>query len=310
MAVMICGSLAYDFVMVFEGRFKDHILPDRIHMLSVSFLVPQLRRNFGGVAGNIAYNLAMLGVESEMLATVGEDFDAYDSWLEKCGVSRRYVERIAGTYTAQAYITTDLDDNQITAFHPGAMAHTGSLHVPSDLGLRLGLVGPHGRDAMIQRADEFVAAGVPFIFDGGQAMPMFDGADLLRFIEKATWIVVNDYESQLLEERTGLTPSQIASRCDAYIVTRGGKGSQIHAEGTIYDIPVVSADVVADPTGCGDAYRAGIIFGLERGLDWPTTGRIASLVASIKVAHHGTQTHALTLQDVENRFHAVFGYRF
>jgi len=310
MSVMICGSLAYDYVMVFEGRFKDHILPDRIHMLSVSFLVPQLRRNFGGVAGNIAYNLALLGVESEMLATVGDDFDAYEKWLEKCSVSCRYVERIENTYTAQAYITTDLDDNQITAFHPGAMGFTGSFNVPRDAGVTLGLVGPHGRDAMIQRADEFAAAGIPFIFDGGQAMPMFDGADLLRFIEKASWVVVNDYESQLLEERTGLSASQIAARCRAYIVTRGGKGSQIHADGVLHEIPVVAPDRVADPTGCGDAYRAGIIFGLERGLDWPTTGRIASLIAAIKVAHHGTQTHTWSPGELEDRFHATFGYRF
>jgi adenosine kinase len=310
MPVMLCGSLAFDTVMVFKGRFQEHILPDRIHMLSVAFLVPEMRRNFGGVAGNIAYNLSLLGESSEILATVGEDFAPYAAWLDRCGISRRFVTTVPDTYTAQAFITTDLDDNQITAFHPGAMSHSGTVSVPTSAGVRLGLVGPDSREGMMQHAAEFKAAGIPFIFDVGQGLPMFDGAELLQFIEQADWVVVNDYEGQLLEERTGLSSSDIAQRCRAYIVTRGAQGSVVYAEGAVHDIPVVSPERIADPTGCGDAYRAGLIFGLVNALDWTTTARIASLIGSIKIAHHGTQNHHFTLEDIKDRFEAVFGYRF
>jgi len=310
MPVMLCGSLAFDTVMVFKGRFQEHILPDRIHMLSVAFLVPEMRRNFGGVAGNIAYNLSLLGESSEILATVGEDFAPYAAWLDRCGISRRFVTTVPDTYTAQAFITTDLDDNQITAFHPGAMSHSGTVSVPTSAGVRLGLVGPDSREGMMQHAAEFKAAGIPFIFDVGQGLPMFDGAELLQFIEQADWVVVNDYEGQLLEERTGLSSSDIAQRCRAYIVTRGAQGSVVYAEGAAHDIPVVSPERIADPTGCGDAYRAGLIFGLVNALDWTTTARIASLIGSIKIAHHGTQNHHFTLEDIKDRFEAVFGYRF
>jgi adenosine kinase len=310
MPVMLCGSLAFDTVMVFKGRFQEHILPDRIHMLSVAFLVPEMRRNFGGVAGNIAYNLALLGESSEILATVGEDFAPYASWLDRCGVSRRFVATVPDTYTAQAFITTDLDDNQITAFHPGAMSHSGTVSVPTGAGVRLGLVGPDSRDGMIQHAAEFKAAGIPFIFDVGQGLPMFDGAELLHFVEQADWVVVNDYEGQLLEERTGLAAEDIARRCRAYVVTRGAQGSVVYADGTVYDIPVVPPERIADPTGCGDAYRAGLIFGLVNGLDWATTARLASLIGAIKIAHHGTQNHRFTLDEIKDRFATVFGYRF
>jgi len=310
MPVMLCGSLAFDTVMVFKGRFQEHILPDRIHMLSVAFLVPEMRRNFGGVAGNIAYNLSLLGESSEILATVGEDFAPYAAWLDRCGISRRFVTTVPDTYTAQAFITTDLDDNQITAFHPGAMSHSGTVSVPTSAGVRLGLVGPDSREGMMQHAAEFKAAGIPFIFDVGQGLSMFDGAELLQFIEQADWVVVNDYEGQLLEERTGLSSSDIAQRCRAYIVTRGAQGSVVYAEGAAHDIPVVSPERIADPTGCGDAYRAGLIFGLVNALDWTTTARIASLIGSIKIAHHGTQNHHFTLEDIKDRFEAVFGYRF
>ena len=310
MTVMICGSLAYDTVMVFDGHFKDHILPDRVHMLSVAFLVPQLRRNFGGVAGNIAYNLSLLGVPAQMLATVGDDFDSYEAWMRDHGVSLEYVRRIPGTYTAQAFITTDLAANQITAFHPGAMQYSSELEVPRDAGVTLGLVGPDSRAAMIGHARQFAEAGIPFIFDVGQGLPLFSAAELNQFIDEASWVVVNDYEGQLMQERTGLGPAGIAARCQAYIVTQGAKGSRIYADGQVTDIGVVTARQVVDPTGCGDAYRAGLIYGLTRGLDWPTTGRIASLLGAIKIASHGTQAHRFTMAELADRFHAEFGYHF
>jgi adenosine kinase len=310
MSVMICASIAYDTVMVFDGRFKEHILPDRIHMLSVSFLVPQMRRNFGGVGGNIAFNLALLGVQPKLMGTVGDDFDPYEAWMRQNGLALDHVRRIPGTYTAQAFITTDLDDNQITAFHPGALQHAGEFSVPRDAGITIGLVGPDSRDAMIAHAQQFADAGIPFIFDVGQGLPMFSGEDLRSFIREATWVIVNDYEGQLIQERTGLSATQIASRCSAYIVTRGAEGSRIYAGGKVGEIPAVAPTHVVDPTGCGDAYRAGIIYGLMHGLDWETTGRLASLLGSIKIAHHGTQTHRFGLEEIQGRFHHAFGYRF
>ena len=308
MTALICGSLAYDTVMVFDGRFKDHILADRVHMLSVSFLVPQMRRNYGGCAGNIVFSLKLLGVDGHALATVGDDFDPYETWMRRNGLSLDYVRRIPGTYTAQAFITTDLDDNQITAFHPGAMQHSGELTVPTDVGISLGLVGPDSREAMLRHSEQFATAGIPFIFDVGQGLPMFGGADLERFIELASWMIVNDYEGELVQQRTGMTPAQIAARCKAYIVTRGAAGSTVYAEGKAIDIPAARAERVVDPTGCGDAYRAGLIYGIGRGLDWATTGRVASLLGAIKVAHHGTQAHGADLADLGGRFQSAFGY--
>jgi adenosine kinase len=309
MTALISGSLAYDTVMVFNGRFRESILPDKIHMLNVSFLVPGLRRNFGGCAGNIAYNAALLGVESRVIAAVGDDFDSYETWMRRHGLSLDYVRRIPGMYTAQAYITTDLDDNQITAFHPGAMEKSGELEFPKDAGITIGIVGPDSRDAMIRRAQQLADAGVPFIFDPGQGLPLFGGQDLENFVDQATWVVVNDYEGQLVQERTGLTPDAIAARCKAYIVTRGGNGSTVHVGGRRIEIPSVKAQSVVDPTGCGDAYRAGLLYGLQRGLDWESTGRIASLMGSLKIAHAGTQTHEFTYDEIAARFHDAFGYK-
>jgi adenosine kinase len=308
MTVMICGSMAYDTVMVFEGRFKDHILPDRIHMLSVAFLVPRLRRNFGGVGGNIAYNLRLLGLDCHVLATVGEDFDPYEAWMRRHQLSLEYLRRIPDTYTAQAFITTDLDDNQITAFHPGAMQHAGELEVPRDAGVTFGLVGPDSREAMVRHAQQFADLRIPFIFDVGQGLPMFGGAELELFIAQASWVIVNDYEAELIQQRTGLNAEGIAARCQAYIVTQGAKGSRIYAGGEVHAVPAVRPDQVVDPTGCGDAYRAGIIYGLTQGLDWPTTGRIGSLMGALKVAHHGTQLHHPSREDIAARFRATFGY--
>ena len=308
MSVLICGSIAYDTIMVFDGRFGDHILPDRVHSLSVAFVVPALRRNFGGCGGNIAYNARLLGLPVRLLGAVGDDFGEYRAWLHGHGVNLDHVRAFPGTYTAQAYITTDVDANQITAFHPGAMAHAHEIAIPADGSVKLAIVAPDGRAAMVGHARALKAAGVPFLFDPGQNLPMFDGDDLKGFLKQASWLVVNDYEAALVEERTGLTPEAIASELKAYIVTRGAQGSTIYADGTRHDIPAVAAERVADPTGCGDAYRAGLIFGLTHGLPWPKTGRIASLLGSIKIAHHGTQSHSPDLAEIRRRYEAAYGH--
>ena len=307
MTALVCGSVAYDNVMVFPGRFREHILPDRIHMLNVAFLVPSLRRNFGGCAGNIAYNLGLLGVPGLPMATVGRDFGAYADWMRATGVDASQVRVIDDEYTAQAFITTDLDDNQITAFHPGAMNHSHLNRVSQVPGCTLGVVAPDGRQGMVEHARQFAEAGIPMLFDPGQGLPMFDGPELLDFIDQAAWVAVNDYEGQLLCERTGLTHREIASRVRALVVTRGAEGSVIHADGREYVIPAARPDAVADPTGCGDAYRAGLVYGLQQGLDWETTGRVASLMGAIKVAHAGTQSHSFGLDELRDRFRAAFG---
>jgi adenosine kinase len=293
--------------MVFHGRFRDHILPDRIHLLNVSFLVPSLRRNFGGCAGNIAYNLALLGGAGAPMATVGHDFAPYANWLRVRSVDLAHVRTVEHEYTAQAFITTDLDDNQITAFHPGAMSQSHLNRVPDGGGITLGVVAPDGRDGMVQHAAQFAEAGIPLLFDPGQGLPMFDGPQLLDFVAKSTWIAVNDYEAQLLMERTGLTLAEVARRVRALVVTRGAEGSVIHADGREIQIPAARPEAVVDPTGCGDAYRAGLIFGLQNGLDWETTGRVASLMGAIKIAHSGTQHHRFTRDEFEDRFRAAFG---
>jgi adenosine kinase len=307
MTALICGSVAYDTVMVFEGRFKDHILPDRIHMLNVAFLVPGLRRNFGGCAGNIGYNLKLLGGDGRIMAAVGNDFAPYRAWLADCGISTQFVRELDDEYTPQAYITTDADNNQITAFHPGAMNRAHVNRVPLDAGIKLGIVAPENRDGMIQHAEQFAAAGIPFIFDPGQGMTLFDGAELARFIDQATWVAANDYEASLLCERTRMTPEQIAAKVKAFIVTRGAEGSHIYAGGRRHEIPSCRPRAVADPTGCGDAYRAGLLYGLQKGLDWPQIGRVASLMGAIKIEKHGTQNHRFTFSDFSARFQDSFG---
>ena len=307
MTALICGSVAYDTVMVFDGRFRDHILPDRIHMLNVAFLVPALRRNFGGCAGNIAYNLKLLGGKGRVMATVGSDFGPYKAWMYDCGLSTDLIRQLDAEYTAQAYITTDADNNQITAFHPGAMNHASMNHVPRDAGISLGIVAPESRDGMLQHALEFSAAGIPFIFDPGQAMTLFDGAELQQFLKMATWVATNDYEASLLAERVGKRIEDIAPGVKALIVTRGGEGSYIYADGQRIDVPAAKAAQAADPTGCGDAYRAGLLFGLQRGYDWHTTGRIASLMGALKIEHHGTQTHRFSMDQFRSAYRANFG---
>jgi adenosine kinase len=307
MSALICGSLAFDTIMVFPDRFRHHILPDKLHMLNVAFLVPELRREFGGCAGNIAYNLRLLGAPGYPMGTVGQDFGPYYERLQTLGISDRYIRQISSTYTAQAYITTDLDDNQIIAFHPGAMNHAHENHVPMDADITLGIVAPDGREGMIQHACEFVEAGIPFIFDPGQGMPMFNGEELRHFIAQASYIAVNEYEAAMLQERTGLSQEQIASQVQAYITTQGSQGSIIIAQGERLQIPSVPAAQVVDPTGCGDAYRAGLIYGLLQGLDWETTGRIASLLGSLKVAQAGPQNHRFTLAEFQGAYKAAFG---
>ena len=293
--------------MVFEGRFKDHILPDQIHILNVAFLVPQLRREFGGCAGNIAYNLRLLGDEGVPMATVGRDFAPYAAWMRETGVPADHVRVIESEHTAQAFITTDLDDNQITAFHPGAMQHAHLNQVGAASGLALGIVAPDGRDGMVQHAAQFAAAGIPFIFDPGQGLPMFGGEELRAFVEQATWVAVNDYEWQLMQQRTGWSVEDFAQRVEALIITRGSEGSVIHAQGREHVIPVAKPRAIVDPTGCGDAYRAGLIHGLLHGLDWATTGRIASLLGAIKIECRGTQNHRFTQAELAQRYQASFG---
>lgn len=307
MSALICGSFAYDTIMVFHDKFKNHILPEQVHILNVSFLVPDLRREFGGCAGNIAFNLKLLGEDPLPMGTVGTDFGPYADWMDRFGINRRYVKQM-DTYTAQAFITTDVDDNQITAFHPGAMNLSHENSVLQAEGIKLGIVAPDGRDGMLQHAEEFVEANIPFIFDPGQGLPMFDGKELLDFVDKATWVALNDYEAQLMEERTGKSPHELAERVDALIVTRGAKGSQIYTPTHRYEIPLVKANAIKDPTGCGDAYRAGILYGLLNDIDWETTGRIASLMGAIKIESHGTQKHAFTMDEFQDRFHENFGY--
>lgn len=306
---LICGSIAYDSIMVFQGRFKDHILPEQVHILNVAFLVPELRREFGGCAGNIAYNLKLLGGAPLPMATVGDDAQPYLSRLDALGIDRRHVRHVPSTFTAQAFITTDLDDNQITAFHPGAMTHSHLNAVPSDGSVGLGIIAPDGRDGMLQHAQQFAERGIPFIFDPGQGMPMFNGNDLKHFIMDATWVTVNDYEAQLMQERTGWSPAEIAQHVEAFIVTRGGDGSLIHRKQGTLEIPAARPGRIADPTGCGDAYRAGLLYGLMHKLDWPTTGRIASLMGAIKIEHAGTQNHHFTRTEFEGRYEREFRER-
>jgi len=308
MTALICGSMAYDTVMVFEGRFRDHILPDRIHVLNVSFLAPSMRRNFGGCAGNIAYNLRLLGGDGLIMATVGHDFSPYASWLSERGIALTHVRTVPDEFTAQAYITTDLDDNQITAFHPGAMNHSHLNAIGAAPGVRLGIVAPDGRQGMLEHAEQFAAAGIPFMFDPGQGLPMFNGEELRAFVTRAAWVAVNDYEGSLLTERTGWSLQEIATRVRALIVTRGAEGSWIYADGVRHEIPCARPARLADPTGCGDAYRAGLLLGLQRGLDWPTTGRVAALAGALKIEHHGTQHHCYGWPEFAGRFQQNFGY--
>ena len=308
MSILICGSIAYDSIMVFEGRFKDHILPDQVHILNVAFLVPSMRREFGGCAGNIAYSLKLLGGDPVPMATVGDDAQPYLDRLDRLQIDRRFIRHVPQTFSAQAFITTDLDDNQITAFHPGAMMRSYENHVRDVQDVGFGIVGPDGYEAMLQNSKEFAELGIPFIFDPGQAMPLFNGKELTTMIEQATYVTVNDYESNLLQDKTGLSEKQIAERVKAYIITRGPKGSEVHSTAGELHIPSANAMRVVDPTGCGDAYRAGLIFGLMNGMDMPTTGRIASLMGALKIEHLGPQNQRFDYDEFAEQFRQQFGY--
>ena len=309
MTTLICGSIAYDTIMVFHDRFKNYILPDQIHILNVSFLVPDMRREFGGCAGNIAYNLKLLGGEPEIMAAVGTDSAPYRERLQGLSLSQKHVREIPNTYTAQAFITNDLDDNQITAFHPGAMNFSHLNRVTDAEGINLGIVSPDGREGMLQHAREFHEAGIPFVFDPGQGLPMFNGEELTQFLALADFCTVNDYEGKLLAERTGRPLEEIATRVKALIVTRGGEGSLIFADGRRIEIPTARADEVVDPTGCGDAYRAGLLYGITHGMDWQMTGRLASVMGAIKIAQRGGQNHAPTRDEIGVRYAESFDAR-
>lgn len=300
MHTLICGSLAFDTIMVFQDQFKNHILPDKIHCLSVAFYVPEMRREFGGTAGNIAYNLQLLEGKPLIMATVGDDFTSYTNWLNQHNIDTQHITKIDASFTAQAFITTDIDDNQITAFHPGAMVESHQNSVKDAKEVSLAIIAPDGRDGMFQHAKECFEAGIPFMFDPGQGLPMFSGEELLHFIEMATYLAVNDYEAQVLQDKTGLNLEQLANKVKALIVTLGASGSHIYADGQRYEVPCVKADKIVDPTGCGDAYRAGLLYGIANGWDWLTCGRLASTMGAIKIANRGGQNHKPTRVDIEN----------
>ena len=307
MQTLICGSLAYDTIMVFHDRFQNHILPDKIHILNVAFLVPDMRREYGGTAGNIAYNLKLLGGNPLIMATVGDDFGIYADWLESHGLAATHIRRIGSSYTAQAFITTDVDDNQITAFHPGAMNFSHQNRVKDATGVGLGIIAPDGRDGMFQHALEFHEAGIPFLFDPGQGLPMFGGDELMHFVELADYMALNDYEAQLMQEKTGQSIEVLAKKMKALVVTLGPKGSVIHASGQRIEIPCVEAETVEDPTGCGDAYRAGLLYGIAHGWDWKRTGRLAAVMGSIKIASRGGQNHRPARREIAARYRQAFG---
>jgi adenosine kinase len=309
MSTLICGSIAFDSIMVFRGRFKDHILPEQVHILNVAFLVPQLRREYGGTAGNIAYSLKLLGGDPVPMATVGSDAAAYLQRFESLDINRTHLREVAGSYTAQAFITTDLDDNQITAFHPGAMSLSHLNEVPGDGSVRLGIVAPDGREGMIAHATQFAGHGIPFIFDPGQGLPMFDAAELDTFLDLATYAVLNDYEAQLVVDKTGRAIETLAQKVGALIVTRGGQGSDIFVGGRMLHIPAARTRRVVDPTGCGDAYRAGLLYGLANGMDWETTGRLAAVMGALKIEQSGAQNHAASREEIADRFGESFGFR-
>jgi adenosine kinase len=302
--------MAYDTIMVFHDKFKHHILPEKIHILNVSFLVPVMRREYGGCAGNIAYNLKLLGEEPLTMATVGHDFEPYAQWMAQNQLSSEFIQIMDNQYTGQAYITTDEEANQITAFHPGAMNSSHFNSVPINKNISIGIVSPDGKEGMQLHAEQFAELDIPFIFDPGQGMPMFNGEELLKLLDQATWMTLNDYESELMQERTGLTLEQMAGGVEALVITLGGQGSQIYTQGKCISIPAATPKAILDPTGCGDAYRAGLLYGLMNDLDWEVTGRIASLMGAIKIENNGTQNHSFDMDHFKDRYHENFGSSF
>lgn len=307
MRTLLCGSLAFDSIMVFQDHFRNHILPDKIHMLNVSFLVPEMRREYGGCAGNIAYTLKLLGGDPVIMATVGDDFAPYADRLDALGISREAIRHLPGTYTAQAFITTDLADNQITAFHPGAMnfSHENDASAVPDIGLAI--VSPDGREGMLAHCRQLHAAGIPYIFDPGQGMPLFSGDELLVMLRHARAVTLNDYEAELLAARTGYSIARLAGEVEALIVTRGEAGSRLYTGDTVTEVPAAPTAAVVDPTGCGDAYRAGLLFALARGWDWLTACRLAGVMGALKIESRGGQNHSFSPAEIAARYRQAYG---
>jgi adenosine kinase len=306
MSILVCGSIAYDTIMVFRDQFKNHILPDQIHILNVAFLVPDLRREYGGCAGNIAYSLKLLGEEPLVMATVGHDIEPYERRMDLLGLSRKHVRRLDDQFTAQAFITTDIDDNQITAFHPGAMSNSHLNRIADADGVRLAIVSPDGRQGMLEHSRDLALAKIPYVLDPGQGLPMFSGEDVLEMLSGARCLTVNDYEARMVEQKTGRSLAELSTRVEAVVVTRGAEGADIHFSGQQIHVPAVKPDSLVDPTGCGDAFRAGLLYGMVRGWDWRRSARLASLMGSIKIAHRGGQNHRATREEVEKRFRDAF----
>jgi len=304
---LICGSLAYDTIMVFRDRFARHILPEQVHLLSVSFQIGEMRREWGGCAGNIAYNLQGLGGAPVVMATLGDDGAPYRDRMTKLHIAQDGVRTVAGSFTAQAFIITDLDDNQITAFHPGAMNSSHENNVGDVAGIALGIVAPDGRDGMRSHVEQFANANIPFIFDPGQGLPLFSGPELLEMVDASTFVAVNDYEGRLLAERTGESLDGLARRVDAVIETLGGEGSRIRIGGRVLEIPAVPPSALIDPTGCGDAYRAGLLYGIAHGFPWEKTGRLAALMGAHKIASRGGQNHTVEREAIARDYYQAFG---
>jgi len=302
MSILICGSMAFDTIMVFKDQFKNHILPESIHKLSVAFYVPELRKEFGGTAGNIAYNLKLLNEDPVIMATVGNDFSNYFEWLNQNTINISHIKEIKSLYTAQAYITTDLSDNQITAFHPGAMMESHQNKIKDAKNICMAIIAPDGKEGMMNHAAECKALNIPFMFDPGQGLPMFNREELLKFIDDATYIAVNDYEATLLSEKTSLSTEEISKKVEAFIVTLGAEGSMIYAGNKTYKIDPIKIEDPIDPTGCGDAYRAGLLYGISKKWDWQSIGRLASVMGAIKIQSQGGQNHSPTRDDIETLY--------
>jgi len=298
MAAVICGSLAFDTIMTFEGRFADQILPDQLHILNVSFLVPGLRRDFGGCAGNIAYSLNALGGTALPMATVGSDGGDYLERLRSLGISTEFVRQVDDTFTAQAMIMNDRDNNQITAFHPGAMQQAHITRVAAREDIKLGIVAPDGRDAMVQHAEQFRAADIPFVFDPGQGLPMFDGKELAHFVDLASWVVVNDYEGKMLSQRTGWSLAEISKRVRGLVVTLAAEGCEVWTHGEREHVPAVKPTAVIEPTGCGDAWRGALLFGLEQGWPLARCAALGNQLGALKIAQRGPQNYKVDLKAI------------
>lgn len=307
MRTLITGSIAYDTILVFDDRFANHILPDQVHIINLSLTVDGMRRDFGGCCGNIAYNLNLLGGEAVPMGTVGSDFTPYRDWMHSNGIDTTHVVEVEDAYTAQAFVTTDTDNNQITAFHPGAMTDASMVEVHEAENIELAIVAPNDKQAMVQHIRQLHGSGIPFMFDPGQSIPVFSGHEMVEFISIANYVCVNDYECKLISNKTGLSLTSIQEMAGILIITHGASGSDVYLDGQQFHIQTVKVSGVVDPTGCGDAYRSGLLYGLANQLDWETSAQLGSLMGGIKVEHSGTQNHSPTLGEIEGRFFDNFG---